>query len=179
MIAWAVTDLPEPDSPSTASVSPSRRSKVTPLIALATPYAGAELHLQVIDLQQQPVRRLPDAARSSSVSTVVRCRAMSASSAQLRVEGVADRVAQHDEGQHRRDKKTLGKISMCGAARISPMPEASEISMPHEMAGGCRPMPRNDRRRLDGDEGAEVDGRHDDHRGQRVGQDVGADDPAG
>ena len=37
MIAWAVTDLPEPDSPRTARVSPSRRSKETPLIALATP----------------------------------------------------------------------------------------------------------------------------------------------
>ncbi len=37
MIACAVTDLPEPDSPSTATVSPSRRSNVTPLIALATP----------------------------------------------------------------------------------------------------------------------------------------------
>ena len=37
MIACAVTDLPEPDSPSTATVSPCRRAKVTPLMALATP----------------------------------------------------------------------------------------------------------------------------------------------
>ena len=37
MIACAVTDFPEPDSPSTATVSPCRRVRFTPLIALATP----------------------------------------------------------------------------------------------------------------------------------------------
>ena len=34
------------------------------------------------------------------------------------------------------DKKRLGNSSMCGAARIKPIPEASEIWMPQEMAGG-------------------------------------------
>jgi hypothetical protein len=43
------------------------------------------------------------------------------------------------------DKKTLGKSSRYGAARISPMVEASEIWIPHEMAGGCRPIPRKER----------------------------------
>jgi hypothetical protein len=37
MMACAVTDLPEPDSPRIASVSPWYRSKDTPLMALATP----------------------------------------------------------------------------------------------------------------------------------------------
>ena len=37
MIACAVTDFPDPDSPRMASVSPSWRSKETPLMALATP----------------------------------------------------------------------------------------------------------------------------------------------
>ena len=37
MIAWAVTDLPEPDSPSTARVSPASRWYDTPLITRATP----------------------------------------------------------------------------------------------------------------------------------------------
>jgi hypothetical protein len=43
------------------------------------------------------------------------------------------------------DKKTLGNSSMCGAALIMPIPEASEIWMPQEMAGGCRPTPRKDK----------------------------------
>ena len=42
------------------------------------------------------------------------------------------------------DRKMLGKISMCGAARIRPMPEASEMAIPQEIAGGWSPMPRND-----------------------------------
>ena len=37
MMACAVTDLPDPDSPRMASVSPWWRSKDTPLMALATP----------------------------------------------------------------------------------------------------------------------------------------------
>ncbi len=37
MIACAVTDFPDPDSPRMASVSPSWRSNDTPLIAFATP----------------------------------------------------------------------------------------------------------------------------------------------
>ena len=38
MIACAVTDLPDPDSPRIASVSPSVQVEVdTPLIAVATP----------------------------------------------------------------------------------------------------------------------------------------------
>ena len=71
MTAWAVTDLPEPDSPSTASVSPSRTSKETPLTALATPVPGAELDLQVPHVEQQavlgPASWLPAAERSRRV----------------------------------------------------------------------------------------------------------------
>ena len=37
MIAWAVTDLPDPDSPRIARVSRSDRVKLVPLMALATP----------------------------------------------------------------------------------------------------------------------------------------------
>ena len=37
MIAWAVTDLPEPDSPRMATVSPDRTSKLTPSRARTTP----------------------------------------------------------------------------------------------------------------------------------------------
>ena len=36
MMACAVTDLPEPDSPRTANVSPSCTVNETPLMALAT-----------------------------------------------------------------------------------------------------------------------------------------------
>ena len=36
-MAWAVTDLPDPDSPRIASDSPCLRSNETPLIAVAMP----------------------------------------------------------------------------------------------------------------------------------------------
>ena len=52
MIAWAVTDLPEPDSPSTARVSPGSRWYETPLITLADAVAGVELDVQVPHLEQ-------------------------------------------------------------------------------------------------------------------------------
>ena len=39
MMAWAVTDLPDPDSPRIASDSPWCRSNETPLMAVATPSA--------------------------------------------------------------------------------------------------------------------------------------------
>jgi hypothetical protein len=37
MIAWLITDLPEPDSPTMATVEPGRTRKLAPLTALTTP----------------------------------------------------------------------------------------------------------------------------------------------
>ena len=150
MIACAVTDLPDPDSPRMASVSPSLKVERHAVDRLGDAVAGAELHLQLVDLEQQAVVGL------------ARCRGVEESRRRaLRwfplMTSLRLLSAVSDRGRRGRtspsmmnastvsDKKTLGKSSMCGAARISPIPEASEIWMPQEMAGGCSPMPRKDR----------------------------------
>ena len=49
--------------------------------------------------------------------------------------------------------------------------------MPQEIAGGWQADAEEGQGRLGRDEDAQVDGGDDDHRGQRVGQHVRADDP--
>ena len=77
--------------------------------------AGVELHVQVAYFEQRPPRRRVGAGSAELSSMTVTY----ASSAQLRVEGVADRVAEHDEGQHR-DAQGARRAtsSMCGALRM-------------------------------------------------------------
>ena len=53
MIVCAVTLLPEPDSPTIASTSPGRRSKLTPSTACTTPAFGGEADPQVVDGEQR------------------------------------------------------------------------------------------------------------------------------
>ena len=53
MIDRLVTDLPEPDSPTTASVSPAFSVNETSSTALTTPGIGGEMGLQMPDLQQR------------------------------------------------------------------------------------------------------------------------------
>ena len=48
---WLTTDLPEPDSPTTASVVAGRIRKLTPLTAWMAPGRGRELDVQVLDPQ--------------------------------------------------------------------------------------------------------------------------------
>ena len=64
MIAWAVTDLPEPDSPSTASVSPGVQVVRDAVDHLGDAVAGVELDVQVPHLQQVPPRGRGRAARA-------------------------------------------------------------------------------------------------------------------
>ena len=52
MIDRLVTDLPEPDSPTTASVSPGSQRKRNVLDGFHQPGIGEEMRLQVADLQQ-------------------------------------------------------------------------------------------------------------------------------
>ena len=59
---------------------------------------------------------------------------------------------------------------MCGADDIALV--ASLIITPHEIVGGLQPDAEERQRRLGGDEDAQVDRRHHDHRRHRVGQDV-------
>src|SRR5690348_6117345 len=93
MIACAVTDLPQPDSPSSASVSPARTQKLAPLTALATPS-------RVWNSTRRPSTWSSGAFGSTPGSTSTSALISVIGSPQLRVEGVADRVAEHDEGEH-------------------------------------------------------------------------------
>src|SRR3954447_12546093 len=108
--AWAVTDLPEPDSPRMASVSPSWTSKETPLIAFATPPRVRNATCRSSTSSSRPScgcqRGCPAGSRRSAVvaeGTGTRF------SAELGVEGVPDRVAQHDEGEHGQGQEDAGE----------------------------------------------------------------------
>ena len=55
MIDRLVTDLPEPDSPTTATVSPRFTSKLTPSTDLATRLPSSKCVLQIRDLEHDIV----------------------------------------------------------------------------------------------------------------------------
>ena len=78
MMDRAVTDLPEPDSPTTPSVCPGSRVKRHAVDGLDDAVAGEEVHLEVVDFEKRAARLL----------------------LHLHVEGVAQAVAQQDERQH-------------------------------------------------------------------------------
>ncbi len=50
----AVTDFPDPDSPTTARISPGWRSNDTPSTASTIALLGRERHVEVVDLEQRP-----------------------------------------------------------------------------------------------------------------------------
>ena len=79
-IEIAVTDLPQPLSPTIASVSPSLTWKETPSTARLTPSGRAEMGLQILDLEQ---RHRSDLLRHA------------------RIERVAQAVAEEVHGEHR------------------------------------------------------------------------------
>ena len=94
---------------------------VDPVDGLGDPVPGPELHVQVAHFEQHDGGFSP----------------------QLRVEGVADRVAEHDEREHGDRQGPGGHSRACGALRM--YGEAAEMSMPQETVGGLRPTPRYDR----------------------------------
>src|SRR5687768_9907470 len=104
MMACAVTDFPEPDSPRMASVSPSLTVKETPLIARATPSRVRNSTWRSSTSKSnpstgcQPLRPPRVSAFRSTVPDVIDT--IDPFSAHLRIEGVPDRITEHDEGQH-------------------------------------------------------------------------------
>ena len=78
MIAWAVTDLPEPDSPSTASVSPAVDGVADAVDGLDDALAGVELHVQVVDVEQRT--RCPRSPAGNSSSDVCSLASLTAAS---------------------------------------------------------------------------------------------------
>src|SRR5687768_6216064 len=105
MIACAVTDFPDPDSPRMASVSPWWRSNDTPLMALATPPRVRNSTCKWSTSSSRPSTgsQTPRLSRSSTLDAppVLSDDVIPTSSAQSRIEGVAHHVAQHDECEDR------------------------------------------------------------------------------
>src|ERR671913_1215000 len=100
MTAWAVTDLPEPDSPRIARVSASFTVNETPLIAFATASRVRNSTRSSSTSSSSPSCgcQLPVVLSVSTAWVVVTI--SGPLSAQLGVESVAYAVAQHDERQH-------------------------------------------------------------------------------
>src|SRR5680860_1373523 len=99
MMACAVTDLPEPDSPRMARVSPGSRSKLTPLTALATPSRVRNSTCRFSTSRTGVLgSSLPRPVSAELVVLIVSW--VIAGSPKLRVEGVAESVAEQHEGEH-------------------------------------------------------------------------------
>src|SRR4051794_12893292 len=96
MIDRFVTDLPEPDSPTMPSVSPLRRSKLTPLTALTTSSSMKKKVLRSWTESRTSPLPLPlftlAPRRKRSVPLLL---------AHLRIERVADAVAQEVQAEQR------------------------------------------------------------------------------
>src|SRR5688500_1573916 len=104
MMACAVTDLPEPDSPRMASVSPSLTVNETPLMARATPSRVRNSTRRSSTSSNnpswacQPLR--PPRVSASRLAAGDVIDTMDPFSTELRIERIPDRITEHDEGQH-------------------------------------------------------------------------------
>ena len=173
MIAWAVTDLPRAGlaehGQGLAGVEVVRDA----VDHLGDAVAGAELHVQVADLEQVTAlgRPAPALLSGSTVSCVMRTSYRSFGSKASRTASPsmmnASTVrARNADGHDQRD----GRSRMCS--------RPASMSMPQEMVGALQADAEEGQRRLGRDERAERDGEHHDHRGERVRQDVPQHDPA-
>ena len=159
MIACAVTDLPEPGLAEDGQRLALVAGEGDAVDRLGHAVAGAELDVQVVDLEQQPVLGLPAApAAGSSVVARVTSRSSGPRSAQLRVEGVADGVAEHDEGQHGERQEEAREEQH--VRRGPDQPDAGGVGDRDAPGDGRRLQPDAEerQRRLGRDEDAEVDG---------------------
>ena len=124
MTAMKIWLLPEPDSPTTPSVSPRRHVKA-----------------DALDRMDLAVRRRErDTSRSAHVEQRRSCGHLSGPW----VEGVAQAVADEVEAHQGDTMTAAGKISSQGASSMSCAPSA--ISAPSEASGACTPRPRKDRK---------------------------------
>src|SRR5690554_147260 len=101
MIACAVTDLPLPDSPSTATVSPR-------LIWKLTPSRGRAVPALVSNSTLDRVRRVTD-RQTCRGGVRMRVGSDSSEAPQFRVESVPEGVAEDSESQHEQCQRHTGE----------------------------------------------------------------------
>src|SRR5690625_4761589 len=164
MIAWAVTLLPDPDSPRTARVWPSWAVEERPVPARATPSRGRNSTCR-FSASSSGAEVSADGAGFGSVMVT-----SSSASAQLGVEGVAQRVTHHDEGEYgqphedRREEHQVGVGEDAGLGR-------RELQAPGDR-GQLDAHPEEGQGGLGGDDEPDEHRGVDDHRRERVGQNV-------
>ena len=162
MTASAVTVLPEPDSPTTATRSPGASANDTPSTARTGALVGART-------RRTGRRSRAPAPRSSSAgrSCADRC---------ARVERVAQTVADEvdrEHGEEDRQPREHGEPPLVLEGRRSRRSAGCPNSA---WAAGCR-TPRNDSVRLDEDRFGDHEGRVHDDRPDAVREHVPHDDP--
>ena len=120
----AVTDLPEPDSPTIANTSPRCDVEETPSTALHVPSSVSKLDLQVADREQHClVHVIGPSSFGSSASR------RPSPTKHEREHGEEDRQAREEEQVRR-----VGEVAACPRRPSGPTPGV----------GSCGPTPRND-----------------------------------
>ena len=133
----AVTDLPEPDSPTIGEHLAAADVEADAVDGLDHAGVGAERRVQVAHRQQDLALGAAAPARRSA-----RLRRRG-SPLELRVEGVAQAVTDEHEGQHgQEDGRRPGRTT--GAGRWPGRPCPRRPSAPTPGSGACGPTPRND-----------------------------------
>ena len=138
MMLIAVTDLPEPDSPTTANTSPRLMSKLTPSTACTVPASVVKLVCRFCTDSSDALvgGRRPGRGDGGGLGH--------GASLQLRVERVAQAVADEHEGEHgQEDGQCRGRTAGAAPMVSEPAPASATIR-PHAGVGGCGPTPRND-----------------------------------
>src|SRR5882672_2824305 len=137
MIAVPVSDFPAPDSPTTPSTSPGAMEKLMPSTATSVPW------------------RVRNSIRKSFTSRIKRGSA--ASSTQLRIQRVAQPVAEQIHREHQRHQRDAGKY------RDPPFPREQELVADADQraqgrTGGRHADAEERKRGLGNDRGGDMDG---------------------
>ena len=139
MIASEVTDLPEPDSPTIAMVSPAAKVEGQAADGADRSGLGRERDVQVGDLQHGPGRGPADLGRLGQAAVIVR----TSDDADDRVESIAQPVTHgvHAEHEHA-PPRPPGPVNSQGKLLICRAPSPS--SVPREVSGAWTPKPKKD-----------------------------------
>ena len=125
MTDCAVTDLPDPDSPTMHTISPGADVDRHILDAVGT--VGAVRADRSVRLWIERTGRLSVIAHGSHT----RLR-------EARVERVAQAVAQHVDGEHRQREEDAGKEDVVGKMRNSDAPLGHDVAPGRRLAAECR-----------------------------------------
>ena len=131
MMLCTVTDLPQPDSPTIASVLPARDAEARAAHGLDDAAVGVELDVQIV---HRRARAVATAAAAAALTRGLACARRARRATRRRAELNASTVML---------MKIAGNSSSCGCASIVLMP--SLLMLPHDGVGGATPMPMNDR----------------------------------